>query len=58
MIYLVVCIDVDGFDEDGVSNVRNEVENLLQVVRDLMVHWKLSINDLNAKKNICKLKNI
>ena len=46
---LVVGVDIDGLDEGRVGDVRNEVEDLLQHVGDLVVHRKLAVNHLKTK---------
>ena len=43
---LIVGVDVDGFDKSRIRHVRDQVEDLLEVISDLMVHWKLAINNL------------
>lgn len=46
IIYLIVGVDVDRSNEGGVGDVRNEVEDLLEVIRDLRVHRKTPIHNL------------
>ena len=43
---MYVGVDVDGFDKSRIRHVRDQVEDLLEVISDLMVHWKLAINNL------------
>jgi hypothetical protein len=46
---LIVCVDVDRLDKGGVSHVRNEVENFLKHVCDLVVHRQLPVNHLKKR---------
>ena len=46
--YLIVGVDVNGLDECRLSDVRDQVEDLLKHVSDLMIHWELSVNNLEG----------
>ena len=47
---LVVCVDVDRFDENRICDIGNQVEDLLKVIGNLVIHRKLTINNLNKIK--------
>ena len=50
--HLVVGIDVDRLDKVGVGQVGQQVEDVLQLVGDLVVHGQLPVDDLGVRDSI------
>ncbi|MEJ0055483.1 MAG: hypothetical protein WDN75_07400 [Bacteroidota bacterium] len=49
--HLIVGFDVEGFDKVRVRHIWKKIENVLELIDDLMIHWELTICYLFVKSN-------